>query len=210
MRIAICVLASLSISAHRGACQQIEFQSPDDVARAVLRADSLRDWRSLLALAHPIAIADFKRFELMRLGDNVRSRSMLSMDSCMQAQLSRLARITLDSVYRVSSAEELAQLSPDTVFTRYHLWYARFAPTAEMDSVMARPVRSYVGHVLANDSTAYGVLLETYNRLPFPDWPAEQSHIMTFRRFGSGWRSMLDPDFAHATSVTMFEGCNDR
>ena len=209
VRMATVVLAGLTIGAHRGDCQQIEFQSPDDVARAVLRADCLRDWRSLLALAHPEALVEFKRVELMRLGPDVRRGRLVTMDSCMQAQMARHERFTLDSIYHVASTEQLAQVSPDTLFTRYHRWFSRVAAT-EMDSLMPGRARTYLGHVLANDSTAFGVLLETYDRPSASDWPAEHAQIMTFRRFGSGWRSMLDPDFGQPTSFMMLGGCNNR
>jgi hypothetical protein len=123
----------------------------------------------------------------------------------MQATIERWRRRTLDSIYRVPSVAALEALPADTVFARYQRWWGRSLEPGRENASMRMPVVRYLGHVIADDSTAYGVMLETYEALPDPDAPREQLSIMTFRRFGAGWRSMLDAGMTGG-SITFVAG----
>jgi hypothetical protein len=182
----------------------------DDIAHAVLRADSTRDWRALLFLAHPTAIVEFKESQVRQLSlDRDEAFAAAARESrCLQQSMAKWRRLTLDSIYHVPSSAALSQLPPDTVFVLYQRWYARRPSMADMDSLMPHAERRYVGSVQANDTTAYGILLEVWKVLPMPEWPAEQAQVMTFRRFQGAWRSMLDPDFGGRPGImaTMDDG----
>lgn len=205
--IILCALVGLGPTALPA---QIEYTRPDDVAIALLRADSLGDWRAVLRLGHPDAIADFRRGELERLrGDWLNEMGSGSVRACMSRHLARQIREALDSTYRVATVDALARLPADTVFARYHAWKAQFRPPPDVDSSFTRPLRTYLGHVLANDSTAYGVLIESWPRHPVPGWPATEPKIMTLRRYGTGWRSMLDPEMSRGVSVMLMTSGDD-
>jgi len=81
-------------------------------------------------------------------------------------------KLQLDSVYHVASATELGALPPDTVFARYRRWQARVQNVSPPDTDSSLPRRRYLGHLSPDDSTAYGIILESWDRPPMPDWPA--------------------------------------
>jgi hypothetical protein len=60
LRRAVALAVALSSFALQAVAGQQARRGPDDVVRAVLRADSVNDWRSLLALTHPDAITMFR------------------------------------------------------------------------------------------------------------------------------------------------------
>ena len=64
MRGSLLLLASLCcFPAHRARPQNAT-RGPDDAVRALLRADSLGDWRSILRIAHPDALREFRDNEV--------------------------------------------------------------------------------------------------------------------------------------------------
>jgi hypothetical protein len=184
-------------------------RGPDDVVRAVLRADSVGDWRSILALTHPAAIAEFRKSQILSLAfDTTETFMMRELSQCVKDQIARGHRMQLDSIYRVSSVDAFAKLPADTVFARHRSWLAKFPRTALEDSLVPRPRRAYLGHLMADDSTAYGIIVETWKRLPMPDWPARQPKVITIRRLGPDWRTMLDVDFLNGGGHAYgFDGC---
>jgi hypothetical protein len=204
---AIAVACSFSTSQLAGAQRQA--RGPDDVVRAVLRADSVGDWRSILALAHPDAIAEFRKSRLLSLAfDTTETFMMRELSQCMKDEIARSQRMQLDSIYRVSSIDALARLPADTVFARHRRWMAHLPRTFPADSLMPRKHYSYLGHVMADDSTAYGIIIERWNRLPTPDWPGRRPLIITLRRLGPDWRTMLDADFLEGgVGIAISEGC---
>jgi hypothetical protein len=183
---------------------QREYGAPEAVAVEVLRADSLHDWRLLLALAHPDALRQYRHDQVRMLNDDDLS-GFPEMDSCSTAQLRKYHRFLLDSVFRTPSPESLSQLPSDTVFARVQRFMARSRGLrASVDSFA--PTRSILGHVMADDSTAYVVLEERYAHRPFPDWPTRRAEIMTFRLYGAAWRTMLDPHLGQGLGSVMFGG----
>jgi hypothetical protein len=171
------------------------YESPETVAAAVLRADSTRDWRMLLALAHPAALVEYRQDQVrsLRLED---FPGFPGRDPCLTRQIQQRNRYLLDSLYGVPSVDSLARMAPETVFARAERAWAK-APQLP-DSLS--PLRVLVGSVIADDSTAYVVIEERYTHRPLPDWPERRPQIMTFRRYRSSWRSMLDPDIGHGMS----------
>ena len=190
-----------------GAAQRKAITPPEDVARAVLRADSAGDWASVLALAHPDALARFRArqvFQLRMLGAegwpdaDPASPDTTATDSTAEAHWrqvrARQERFMLDSVFQVPDADSLARSSPDTVFAR---WVRGIRARTGPDSVSGYHV---VGAVKASDTLAYVVmerpLEQPLGPLPemFRDLPRETrtAVVMVMRRHGREWRSMLD------------------
>ena len=203
------IAVTCSLCASQLAAAQRPVRGPDDVVRAVLRADSAGDWRSILALAHPSAIAEYRKSQVLSLAfDTTESFMMREVPQCMKDQIAGSRRMHLDSIYRVSSVDELAKLPPDTVFARHRSWMAKFPRPSPEDTIMPRARLAYLGHLMADDSTAYGIILQTWNRLPTPDWPGRRPLVITLRRLGPEWRTMLDADFLQSgVGVVVTEDC---
>ena len=174
----------------------------------ILAADSTGDWATLLRFAHPDALEEFRRNQVTILDPP----AFPGMDSCMVGshfagfakQREWHLRFTLDSIFHVPSVDSLKRLSPDIVFTRYGQYAARLPRSGPPD----RPDRKILGGVSGPAGTAYVVVYEHYVALPFPEWPAERTEIMTFRQVGGAWRSMLDGplQLGGAGGLVMFEG----
>ncbi len=193
--------------------------APDQVARAVVHADSTGDWATLLRLAHPDALARFRglqTFQLRMLGStewpaiespgmDSLNRDSLGPDSSIQARWQRArtrqVRFMLDSAFLVPTVDSLAHTSPDTVFAR---WFRGMRSASASDSAPASskrpPAYRVIGAVRASDTLAYVVVqrpvVQPLGPLPemFRDFPREthQTDVMTMRRSGKEWRSMLD------------------
>jgi hypothetical protein len=190
------------------AAQRKAVPPPEEVARAVLRADSAGDWATVLALAHPEALTRFRArqvFQLRMLGaqgwpdsDSTSTDSAASADSTAEAHWrevrARQEHFMLDSVFQVPSADSLSRTSPDTVYAR---WVRGIRARSRADSTQGYHV---VGAVKASDTLAYVVmerrLEQPLGPLPemFRDLPREthMAVVMVMRRYGREWRSMLD------------------
>jgi len=210
-------LALLGGIAGLSAAQQRRVAPPEEVARAVLRADSAGDWATVLALAHPEALTRFRArqvFQLRMLGaqgwpgtdssatDSSATEPLgpdsFAHDSTAEAHWrevrARQQRFMLDSVFQVPDADSLARTSPDTVYAR---WVRGIRPRSPADST---PGYRVVGAVKASDSLAYVVMERPLDQplgpLPemFRDLPREthMAVVMVMRRYGGRWRSMLD------------------
>jgi hypothetical protein len=188
------------------AAQQKGVAPPEEVARAVLRADSAGDWAAVLALAHPEALTRFRArqvFQLRMLGaqgwpapDTGAADS--TADSTAEAHWrevrARQERFMLDSVFQVPNTDSLARTSPDTVYAR---WVRGIRERNPVDSA---PRYRVIGAVKASDTLAYVVmerpLEQPLGPLPemFRDLPREtqMAVVMVMRRRGREWRSMLD------------------
>lgn len=192
---------------------------PEQVARAVVQADSTGDWAALLRLAHPDALVRFRglqTFQLRMLGsaewpvmDSLALDSLgtdsLGVDSTVQARWqqarTRQTRFMLDSVFQVPSVDSLAHTSPDTVFAR---WFRGTRAASPGDSAATAPKRPptyrVIGAVRASDTLAYVVavrpVVQPLGPIPemFRDFPREthQTEVMIMRRHGREWKSMLD------------------
>jgi hypothetical protein len=179
---------------------------PVDVARAVLAADSAGDWRTLLRLAHPDALRQFRSLQVLQLrllGDTASRPGQAVADSGDSTQHEdftrrRVAaqRAILDTVYHVRDVDALARLAPDSVAAR---WLR--AARGRTDSVGAPVPRArLVGVIPADDTLAYAVVVRSVPRAPGPlpeplrDVTQQETRpeVMILRRTGSGWRSMLD------------------
>ncbi len=185
--------------------------SPEQVARAVVRADSIGDWAGLLRLAHPDALVRFRglqNFQLRMLNAEWPATESLGMDSLgvdstvqerWQRARSRQVRFMLDSVFLVPTLDSLAHTSPDTVFAR---WFR--ATRAAADSAATAPKQPVpyrvIGAVRASDTLAYVVVVrpvvQPLGPIPemFRDFPreAQQTEVMIMRRHKRQWKSMLD------------------
>ena len=192
---------------------------PEQVARAVVHADSTGDWAALLRLAHPDALVRFRglqTFQLRMLGstewavmDSLQTDSLgvdsLGVDSTVQARWQRArarqVRFMLDSVFLVPTVDSLAHTSPDTVFAR---WFRGTRSPGAADSVATAPTRPppyrVIGAVRASDTLAYVVVVrpvvQPLGPIPemFRDFPRQthQTEVMIMRRHGREWKSMLD------------------
>ena len=193
--------------AGNAAAQRKAIPPPEEVARAVLRADSAGDWVSVLALAHPEALTRFRArqvFQLRMLGaqgwpdsDSTAADSTAA-DSTAEAHWrevrARQERFLLDSVFQVPNADSLSRTSPDTVYAR---WVRGSRARSGVDSTQGYHV---VGAVKASDTLAYVVMARRLEQplgpLPemFRDLPREthMAVVMVMRRHGREWRSMLD------------------
>jgi hypothetical protein len=194
VRSRVILLSILAIlPGHAAAAQaQNEYGTPEAAADAVLRADSVHDWRLLLAMAHPDALKQRKQeqLEFLTIAD---LPQMPYQDPCVRKQFEGWRRMLIDSVYRVPSIDSLKNLAPDTLFARDQRFYDRWARQRAGEDSFA-PTKVILGHVLANDSTAYVVLEFRYRTARPSDWPSTKAEIMTFRRYQNAWRTMLDPD----------------
>lgn len=200
-------MALLAGVATRPAAQQEPIAPPDEVARAVLRADSAGDWATVLGLAHPDALARFRArqvFQLRMLGAHgwaaVEAGSDSSAEARWQEVRGRQERFLLDSVFQVPDADSLARTSPDTVYAR---WVRGLLARSGSDTTAPGPRNPgyrVVGAVKASDTLAYAVmerpLEQPLGPLPqmFRDLPKEthMAVVMVLRRYGREWRSMLD------------------
>ena len=190
------------------AAQRKAVAPPEEVAKAVLRADSAGDWATVLSLAHPDALVRFRArqvFQLRMLGaqgwpatDSLSTDSTVSTDSTAETHWrevrARQERFMLDSVFQVPNADSLSRTSPDTVYAR---WIRGIRARTLPDSTSGYRV---VGAVKASDTLAYVVmerpLEQPLGPLPemFRDLPREtqMAVVMVMRRVGREWRSMLD------------------
>jgi hypothetical protein len=200
-------LALLAGVATRPAAQQEAIAPPDEVARAVLRADSAGDWATVLGLAHPDALARFRArqvFQLRMLGAHgwpaVEAGSDSSAEARWQEVRGRQERFLLDSVFQVPDADSLARTSPDTVYARWVRGLLARSASDTTAPVPRTPGYRVVGAVRASDTLAYAVmerpLEQPLGPLPqmFRDLPKEthMAVVMVLRRHGREWRSMLD------------------
>jgi hypothetical protein len=179
---------------------------PAAVTRAVLAADSASDWPTLLRLAHPDALRQFRSLQVLQLrllGDTSSRPDQAvadSADSTQHREFTRrrieAQRAILDSVYHVRDVEALARLAPDSVAARW----MRIA-LARADTVGAPVPRArFVGVLPADDTLAYAVVVRSVPRPPGPvpeplrDVTQQETHpeVMVLRRTPAGWRSMLD------------------
>jgi hypothetical protein len=177
---------------------------PGDVARSVLVADSAGDWVTLLRLAHPDALRQFRSFQVLQLrllGDTagVAAQAADSSDSTQHREFAerrvQTQRAILDSVYHVPDVETLARLAPDSVAARW-LRATRIRDSAAIPVPRAR----YVGLVRVDDTLAYAVVVRTVPRPagPVPEplrdviQQEERPEVMVLHRLATGWRSMLD------------------
>ncbi|MGH7579835.1 MAG: hypothetical protein ACREM9_06665 [Gemmatimonadales bacterium] len=203
------VLAWTILAGLPAAAQQPRPAPPDEVARAVVRADSAGDWATLLGLAHPDALIRFRAlqtFQLRMLGrTDWPGMESASTDSTVQARWERARtrqeRFLLDSVFQVPTVDSLAHTSPDSVFGR---WFRRMRVMNAGDSTTAAttqpPPYRVIGAVRASDSLAYVVMERAVEQplgpLPemFRDFPHQtrQTEVMVMRRQGAEWKSMLD------------------
>lgn len=188
--------------AGSAAAQRKAVPPPEEVARAVLRADSAGDWAAVLALAHPEALTRFRArqvFQLRMLGaQGWPDSDSATTDSTAEARWrevrARQERFMLDSIFQVPSADSLARTSPDTVYAR---WVRGLRARNGADSTQGYRV---VGAVKASDTLAYVVMERRLDQplgpLPemFRDLPREthMAVVMVMRRLGREWRSMLD------------------
>ncbi len=178
---------------------------PANVARAVLVADSTGDWVTLLRLAHPDALRQFRGLQVLQLrmlGDTAGPPGQVadSSDSTQHREFAQrrvqAQRNILDSVYHVRDVESLARLAPDSVAAR---WLR--AARARTDTAAAPVPRArFVGVLRVDDTLAYAVVVRT---VPRPTGPVpealrdvvqqeERPEVMVLRRIAAGWRSMLD------------------
>jgi hypothetical protein len=208
IRATLAVAIALAAVPGSAAAQQSSMP-PDEVARAVVRADSAGDWAALLRLAHPDALVQFRAVQVFQLGMLSADRygtELPGMDSSSHARwtqaLARHERFLLDSVFQVPTVDSLAHTSPDTVFARRVRQSFAAAGEDSADAVAPRePMYRVVGAVQAHDTLAYVVLVRTLRQplgpVPelFRDHPREtqQTEVMVLRRHGREWRSMLDP-----------------
>jgi hypothetical protein len=185
---------------------QVRGQKPAEVARAVLAADSAGDWATLLRLAHPDALRQFRGLQVLRLrllGDTASRPDQAPADSSDSTQHREFTqrrvqaqRAILDSVYQVRDVEALARLAPDTVAARWMRAARLRADTAGAPVPRAR----FVGVLPAGDTLAYAVVVRSVPRplgpLPEPLRDVTQQEarpeVMVLRRTAAGWRSMLD------------------
>jgi hypothetical protein len=192
-----------------GAAQQRAVTPPEEVARAVLRADSAGDWTTVLALAHPEALTRFRArqvFQVRMLGaQGWPAPDSAVTDSAAEAHWrelrARQERLLLDSIFQVPDADSLGRTSPDTVYARWVRGvHARAAADSAAPAAPGTAGYRVVGAVKASDTLAYVVmerpLEQPLGPLPemFRDWPREthMAVIMVMRRHGREWRSMLD------------------
>jgi hypothetical protein len=214
------VIATLLAPAASSAAQRRPAVAPpEQVARAVVHADSTGDWAALLRLAHPDALARFRAlqtFQLRMLGgvewpatDSLSTDSLgtdsLGVDSTVQARWRRArthqVRFMLDSIFLVPSLDSLAHTAPDTVFAR---WFRGTRAASAGDSAATAPKRPppyrVIGAVRESDTLAYVVVVrpvvQPLGPIPemFRDFPREthQTEVMLMRRQGREWKSMLD------------------
>jgi hypothetical protein len=215
LRRAALVLAMLPALAPGSAAQQKQpAATPEQVARAVVHADSTGDWVALLRLAHPDALVRFRCLETLQLrmlgsaespAKDSLGMDSLGVDSTVQARWQRArtrqVRFMLDSVFLVPNLDSLAHTSPDTVFAR---WFRGTRASRAADSAATAPKRPppyrVVGAVRASDTLAYVVVVrpvvQPLGPIPemFRDFPREthQTEVMILRRLGRQWKSMLD------------------
>ena len=218
-RRAVLVMAILPAVAPASAAQRKPAAPPEQVARAVVHADSTGDWAALLRLAHPDALARFRglqTFQLRMLGsaespvmDTLAMDSLgmdsLDVDSTVQARWQRArtrqVRFMLDSVFLVPTVDSLAHTSPDTVFARWFRGTRAASASASAATAPKRPpAYRVIGAVRASDTLAYVVVerpvVQPLGPIPemFRDFPREthQTEVMIMRRLGREWKSMLD------------------
>lgn len=187
--------------------QQAQGQNdPASVTRAVLAADSAGDWATLLRLAHPDALRQFRSLQVLQLrllGDTSSRPDQAEADSADSTQHREFTRrrieaqrAILDSVYRVRDVEALARLAPDSVAARW----MRVARARSDTAGAPVPRAKFVGVLPADDTLAYAVVVRSVPRPPGPvpeplrDVTQQETHpeVMVLRRTPAGWRSMLD------------------
>jgi hypothetical protein len=213
---AVALAAGLAVVAlpTNGQAQRPKSLAPEEVARAVIRADSSGDWATLLGLAHPEALARFRAIHVFQLrllsaGDAAAVDSTAvdtaATDSTIEVRWERSRqeheRFILDSMFQVPTVDSLAHTSPDTVFARWTRETRRLsAGDSTRPMTPTRPTWQVIGTVRASDTLAYVVMeravVQPLGQMPemFRDFPHDtrDAEVMVLRRVGREWRSMLD------------------
>ena len=165
--------------------------SPERLLAEAFRADSVNDWRGLLRIIHPQALADMKRSFMDQIARGTFEPNE-NPDTCFARLETEFNRFMIDSVFRVRHYEAFTHLSPDTIFAR-----ARRAYTLQRDHPIPDWIptdRRILGSLAANDTLAYVVVNEHLGHLSDPDEPRDRARVYTARVFEGTWR-LLDVDF---------------
>jgi hypothetical protein len=172
---------------------------PQAVAAELLAADSSGDWRTILRIADPAALVDFRnqQIAMMTLMLNPDPRLTAFMQRALDSTQTRMmaafrdsqrARM-LDSVFQVPSFDSLAALPPDSVLAR---WYRGLSRGWREDD----PHYGIVGTVQPSDSVAYVILELKWKEPPPPDGLAARRllalQVLVLRKRDAEWRTMLD------------------
>jgi hypothetical protein len=159
------------------------------VAHEALTAEQRGDWRRLIALAHPSALADFRRSILFFLDpSNEETNDTRAMSL----------------IFHVTSYEDLSRLSPDTLAVRYFAYKVFGLPHGSAGAARGIPVsRSVIGVVTSGDSLGFAMLRNAYPGLD-TDSTVRYDHL-TIRRLGGAWRIMLDGGLLETAGGWSFE-----
>jgi len=174
-------------------------QDPQSVAAELLAADSSGDWRTVLRVADPEAVNDFRNQQvamltlllnpdprqaafMQRVFDSTQARTM---SVFWKAQRARM----LDSVYHVPSIDSLAALPADSVLARWYRGRSRRWRSSD-------PHYKIIGTLQPSDTIAYVVLELAWSSPPFP--PERMGghgpplQVLVIRKHERQWRAMLD------------------
>lgn len=172
-RVATAGTVAMTLLCAAAAAQQIP-ETPEQVARQLLGAIRDTNWLQAAALMHPSALAQFHDL----------FRPVLQCDNPAAAQARR-------EVFGVGSAVEAARMS-DTALMASLL---HFGTTRQQGvTAMLRTAQlSIIGHVAEGSDTVHvlariSLLVES---LPF-----SQVEVISFRRYGTTWRTLLKADIS--------------
>jgi hypothetical protein len=175
--------------------------SPQKVAVAIVQANSQRDWRTILALAHPQALQHYQQQQIDAMG--ILDRPELRTASVRQREYMRCQiQLRMDSVLRTPTLDSLKKTPADTIFARMLRYGWR---SKELPNPFGPSRRTIVGAVIANDSTAYAILEEQFEPSSKTDEPRIDAEVLALRAYHGEWRSMLDDPEYWRGSAGWFE-----
>ena len=160
--------------------------NPTDVASALVDADTRQSVEEVLELTHPEAADLFRERQLRALRDATWDELKYRAGpraKRLRAAVKQNRDYVLGSAYRVSSLDELRALPPmELLRRRLAEAYRAVTPALKMHI-------SVIGGLSLDTDTQY-VVLERRDRVAHPR--PLRVEVMTVRRDGPAWRSMVD------------------
>ena len=167
----ICVLLVLTIPA--AVAQDTappSYPTPESVATAMYEAYGASDFERAATLMHPDALADLQNMLVAVAKDEPGMGQVFT---------------------GVESAEALAALSPEEVYTRFIGSILKIQP--DMADILGTMEAEVVGHVAEGDSLAHVLSRSTMST---SGATVTQMQVVTVRQYDDGWRALLSGDIS--------------
>lgn len=186
-------------------------QSPAEVVGQVFAALDSADWARAAALTHPEALKRFHAQQVREAQFEDESRS----DPSLPAEF-RDHKAMYALIYKVQSADQLDAMPAPVMLSHFlrNSHSHRAIQTIGRDSLLpAKETRRIIGTLMDGDSLAYVVFITVTRRRAgddsLPGLDPEMPHVMTLKRDGGAWKTMLDGGLVWGRSGGLFISAED-